>query len=175
MPTPERAIAAIGLGGNVGNPEKTMAEALRRLDDRSDVTVRRVSPLYRTPPWGKTDQAWFHNACALVETTLDPHGLLAACLQVEASLGRVREDRWGPRTIDLDVLLHGDFFSDAQMLTVPHPRMTERAFVMIPLADIAPRAVVRLQSVDEWAQQVDSAGIEQLTPDGNWWRLEPAR
>lgn len=165
-----RVIAAIGLGGNVGDPPATMKKALDLIDGDRDIDVRTVSRLYRTPPWGKTDQAWFHNACALVRTTLDPHELLERCLSIETALGRIRTDRWGPRTIDLDVLLHGDFHSDGAELTVPHPRMTERAFVMVPLADIAPDAVIKLQSVAEWASLVDTDGIEALTPDGSWWK-----
>ena len=165
-----RTIAAIGLGGNIGEPTVTMAKALALLDARDDIEVLAVSALYRTPPWGKTDQAWFFNACALLGTTLSPDGLLEVCLDVEAALGRVREDRWGPRTIDLDVLLHGDFHSDEATLTVPHPRMTERAFVMVPLADIAPDAIIGLQSVESWASQAQDAGIEQLSADGSWWR-----
>lgn len=170
MPEVKKVIAAIGLGGNIGNPRRTMARALKLLDARDDVSIRTVSRLYRTPPWGKTDQEWFHNACALVETTLDPHELLRVCLDIELQLDRVRTDRWGPRTIDLDVLLHGDFLSDHTDLTVPHPRMTERAFVMVPLADIAPRAVVNLQSIADWSSEVDSEGIEALTRTGEWWR-----
>lgn len=166
----ERTIAAIGLGGNIGEPTVTMAKALSLLDARSDVDVLAVSALYRTPPWGKTDQAWFFNACALLGTTLSPEELLTVCLAIETELGRVREDRWGPRTIDLDVLLHGDFHSDAATLTVPHPRMTERAFVMVPLADIAPDAIINLQSVEAWASQAGDIGIEQLSADGRWWR-----
>jgi 2-amino-4-hydroxy-6-hydroxymethyldihydropteridine diphosphokinase len=162
-------IAAIGLGGNIGNPRKTMARALKLLDAREDVGIRMVSRLYRTPPWGKTDQEWFHNACALVETSLDPHELLQVCLDIEVQLDRIRTDRWGPRTIDLDVLLHGDFLSSQADLTVPHPRMTERAFVMVPLADIAPKAVINLQSVADWASEVDSEGIEALSRSGDWW------
>ncbi|MDF1607432.1 2-amino-4-hydroxy-6-hydroxymethyldihydropteridine diphosphokinase [Hoeflea sp. YIM 152468] len=165
-------IAAIGLGGNIGNPRQTMARALKLLQARDDVAIRTVSKLYRTPPWGNTDQEWFHNACALVETTLDPHQLLKVCLEIELQLGRVRTDRWGPRTIDLDVLLHGDFLSDHADLTVPHPRMTERAFVMVPLADIAPQAVVNLQSIADWSSEVDSAGIEALSKSGDWWQDE---
>lgn len=165
-------IAAIGLGGNIGNPRQTMARALKLLDAHDDVRIRTVSWLYRTPPWGKTDQEWFHNACVLVETTLDPHALLGVCLDIELKLGRVRADRWGPRTIDLDVLLHGDFLSDHADLTVPHPRMTERAFVMVPLADIAPKAVVNLQSIADWASEVDSEGIQALSRSGDWWQAE---
>nr|WP_280177542.1 2-amino-4-hydroxy-6-hydroxymethyldihydropteridine diphosphokinase [Pseudohoeflea suaedae] len=170
MTRAERTVAAIGLGGNIGEPTVTMAKALAMLDARADIDVLAVSALYRTPPWGKTDQAWFFNACALLGTTLSPEALLDVCLSVETELGRVREDRWGPRTIDLDVLLHGDFHSDDAMLTVPHPRMTERAFVMVPLADIAPDAIINLQSVEAWASHADGAGIEQLSSDGSWWR-----
>ena len=112
------------------------------------------------------------NAEQLWETTLDPHELLGACLDIELKLGRVRADRWGPRTIDLDVLLHGDFLSDHADLTVPHPRMTERAFVMVPLADIAPQAVVNLQSIADWSSEVDSEGIEALSRTGDWWQDE---
>lgn len=147
-----------------------MARALRLLDAHPQIEIRTVSRLYRTPPWGKTDQEWFHNACALVETRLDPHELLETCLDIERQLDRVRTDRWGPRTIDLDVLLHGDFLSDHADLTVPHPRMTERAFVMVPLADIAPQAVVNLQSIADWASLVDSQGIEALSASGDWWK-----
>lgn len=168
-------IAAIGLGGNIGNPRRTMARALGLLDARDDIHIRRVSRLYRTPPWGNTDQEWFHNACALVETSLDPHELLEVCLEIERQLDRVRTERWGPRTIDLDVLLHGDFLSDHADLTVPHPRMTERAFVMVPLSDIAPQAVINLQSVADWASEVDSEGIESLSRSGDWWLEEEAR
>ncbi|WP_412049185.1 MULTISPECIES: 2-amino-4-hydroxy-6-hydroxymethyldihydropteridine diphosphokinase [unclassified Hoeflea] len=171
-PTDKTVIAAIGFGGNIGNPRKTMARALALLDERDDIQIRTVSRLYRTPPWGNTDQEWFLNACVLVETTLNPHELLKVCLDTELALGRVRADRWGPRTIDLDVLLHGDFLSDHADLTVPHPRMTERAFVMVPLADIAPQAVVNLQSVADWSSLVDSEGIETLSRDGDWW-LQP--
>lgn len=171
-PTDKTVIAAIGFGGNIGNPRKTMARALTLLDERDDIQIRTVSRLYRTPPWGNTDQEWFLNACVLVETTLNPHELLKVCLDTELALGRVRADRWGPRTIDLDVLLHGDFLSDHADLTVPHPRMTERAFVMVPLADIAPQAVVNLQSVADWSSLVDSEGIETLSRDGDWW-LQP--
>ena len=172
MPEAKTVIAAIGLGGNIGNPRRTMARALKLLDSHDDISLRTVSRLYRTPPWGKTDQDWFLNACVLVETRLDPHELLKVCLDIELQLDRVRTDRWGPRTIDLDVLLHGDFLSDHADLTVPHPRMTERAFVMVPLADIAPRAVVNLQSIADWSSEVDSEGIESLSADGNWWQNE---
>lgn len=165
-----RATAALGLGGNVGDPPATMAKALRVLDARGDTRVETVSRLYRTPPWGKTDQAWFYNACALVETTLEPEALLGVCLDIERRLKRVREERWGPRTIDIDVLTHGDFSSTEPVLTVPHPRMTERGFVMVPLAEIASGLVVEGRTVGRWAEAAETAGIEPASDDGYWWR-----
>ncbi|MGN6548567.1 MAG: 2-amino-4-hydroxy-6-hydroxymethyldihydropteridine diphosphokinase [Pararhizobium sp.] len=168
------ARAALGLGGNIGDPPKTMAKALRFIDARSDTEVLQVSRLYRTPPWGKTDQAWFYNACALVETRLEPDALLAACLEIEQRLKRVREERWGPRTIDIDLLTHGDFESSEPVLTVPHPRMTERGFVMVPLAEIAPDLVVEGHSVANWADVAETQGIEPVSRDGGWW-LEDER
>lgn len=164
--------AALGLGGNMGDPPATMAKALRLLDARDDTRVDAVSRLFRTPPWGKTDQAWFYNACAVVETTLGPKALLDVCLAIEKQLKRVREERWGPRTIDIDVLTHGDFESRAPVLTVPHPRMTERGFVMVPLTDIAPRLVVEGRTVEEWTARADTAGIEPVGSDRDWWRKD---
>ncbi len=128
--------AALGLGGNLGDPVAAMARALQALEARDDTVVTAVSRLYRTPPWGKTDQDWFFNACAAVETTLAPEALLDVGLAIERSMKRERLERWGPRTIDIDVLLWGDETIAGERLTVPHPRMTERAFVLMPLADI---------------------------------------
>lgn len=99
-------VATLGLGGNLGDPRKAMAEALRALDAREDCVVEAVSRLYRTPPWGKTDQAWFFNACAQVKTTLKPEALLDTCLDIERLMKRVRDERWGPRTLDIDVLTY---------------------------------------------------------------------
>ncbi|HET7412864.1 MAG TPA: 2-amino-4-hydroxy-6-hydroxymethyldihydropteridine diphosphokinase [Pararhizobium sp.] len=164
------AQAALGLGGNIGDPPATMAKALRLIDARSDTRVISVSRLYRTPPWGKTDQAWFYNACALIETGLAPEALLSVCLEIETRLKRVREERWGPRTIDIDVLTHGEFSSSEPVLTVPHPRMTERGFVMLPLAEIAPGLVVEGNTVGDWADMAETAGIEPVSADGDWWR-----
>lgn len=164
------AKAALGLGGNIGDPPATMAKALRLLDARDDTSVGAVSRLFRTPPWGKTDQAWFYNACAIVETALGPQALLDVCLSIERQLKRVREERWGPRTIDIDVLTHGDFASNEPVLTVPHPRMTERGFVMMPLADIASHLVVEGRTVEAWTERADTVGIEPVSNDREWWR-----
>jgi 2-amino-4-hydroxy-6-hydroxymethyldihydropteridine diphosphokinase len=162
--------ATLGLGGNVGDPVVAMAEALRRLDQRPDCRVTAVSRLYRTPPWGKTDQADFYNACAAVETRLAPQELLAACLEIERTMKRVRVERWGPRTIDIDILTFAGRSIDAEHLKIPHPRMTERAFVLMPLADIDPQLAVKGRNVADWLQGVDGAGITVANENRAWWR-----
>ncbi|HEV7309158.1 2-amino-4-hydroxy-6-hydroxymethyldihydropteridine diphosphokinase [Ensifer sp.] len=164
--------ATLGLGGNLGDPRRSMAEALRQLDARADCAVLAVSRLYRTPPWGKTDQAWFYNACAKVETTLEPEALLDAGLDIERSMKRVRDERWGPRTLDIDVLTFEGVSQAAGRLELPHPRMTERGFVLMPLADFAPDLMVCGRPVGAWLEEADVAGIEVADGDGNWWRAE---
>lgn len=162
--------ATLGLGGNIGDPVAAMAEALRRLDERRDCRVTAVSRLYRTPPWGKTDQDDFYNACASVETLLEPQELLAACLEIERTMKRVRVERWGPRTIDIDILTFADRIIDAEHLKVPHPRMTERAFVLMPLADVDPELSVQGRSVADWLGSIDQAGIVIANENRAWWR-----
>ncbi|GGA84202.1 2-amino-4-hydroxy-6-hydroxymethyldihydropteridine diphosphokinase [Brucella endophytica] len=160
--------AWLGLGGNIGDPVAAMGQALRLLDERNDTRVVAVSSVYRTPPWGKTDQDWFHNACAEIETTLSPIGLLDACLDIEKGLKRLRLERWGPRTIDIDVLaFEGVENLDEPTLTLPHPRMTERAFVLVPLAEIAPGLVANGRTVAEWRAGCDDKGVERI--EGEWW------
>ena len=167
MPT---HLATLGLGGNIGDPAASMARALVLLDTRPDCEVTHVSKLYRTPPWGKTDQACFCNACAAVETSLLPDELLDACLSIERQMKRERLERWGPRTIDIDVLTYDSLSQSSRTLEIPHPRMTERGFVLKPLADFAPDLVVAGKSVAEWLESADVAGIEVADPRSDWWR-----
>jgi 2-amino-4-hydroxy-6-hydroxymethyldihydropteridine diphosphokinase len=162
--------ATLGLGGNIGDPVSAMAAALRRLDSRDDCRVIGVSRLYRTPPWGKVDQADFYNSCAAIETTLAPEPLLAACVDIEREMKRVRIERWGPRTIDIDILTYDDCVVDGEHLKIPHPRMTERGFVLMPLADIAPDLVVRGRAVADWLSDTDRAGIDVANENRAWWR-----
>lgn len=162
--------AYLGLGGNVGDPVASMAEALRRIDLHPDCAVAAVSRLYRTPPWGKTDQDWFFNAAAAIRTALAPEALLDLCLDIERTMKRVRIERWGPRTLDIDILSYGDVERAGPMLELPHPRMTERAFVLMPLADIAPDLPIAGKPVTEWLAGVDGAGIEIAGEGRDWWR-----
>lgn len=159
----------LSLGGNLGDPRKSMASALRFLADDANVDVVAVSSLYRTPPWGKLDQPDFLNAAAELSTSLSPHELLDLCLGTEKKLKRVREERWGPRLIDIDILVFGDRVIQETGLEVPHPRMLERAFVLAPLDEIAPQLSVDGKSVSERLATVDTAGIERLPSGCDWW------
>ena len=137
-------LAAVGLGGNVGDAAAIVGEALQALDELPDTDVLRTSPLYRTPAWGNTAQADFVNAAALVRTTLEARALLDGLLAIERRFGRDRatSEHWGPRTLDLDLLLFGEATIDEPGLCVPHPHLHERAFVLLPLSTIAGQALV---------------------------------
>jgi 2-amino-4-hydroxy-6-hydroxymethyldihydropteridine diphosphokinase len=171
MPLTETAKNAyLGLGGNVGDPVASMAKALRRLDAQPDCAVKSVSRLYRTPPWGKTDQDWFFNSAAAIRTTLSPEALLDLCLEIERAMKRVRIERWGPRTLDIDVLAYDGVEISGPRLELPHPHMTERAFVLMPLADVAPDLVTGGKAVAAWLADTDKAGIEVVGEERDWWR-----
>lgn len=167
----QRNVVYLSLGGNLGDPQRSMAEALALLDADGGIEVTAVSSLYRTPPWGKLDQPDFLNAAAEIATSHAPRALLDACLDVERRLKRVREERWGPRLIDIDILTFGDEVIRETGLEVPHPRMLERAFVLVPLAEIAPDAVVGEKRVAERLAAVDAGGIEKLSCGREWWRI----
>ena len=129
----------IGLGANVGDREENLRRARRGLEARG-LRITGLSSLYHTEPVDAPPQAWFLNAVAGGETALSPEALLRACLDTERELGRVRDVPRGPRTIDLDLLLYGDEVRDGPGLVLPHPRLAERRFVLVPLAEIAPEA-----------------------------------
>src|SRR5262245_27260549 len=138
--TVPRANVYVGLGSNLGDREATLREALRRLAEIEGVAVVAVSSFRQTDPIGKVDQPRFVNAAAELETSLAPRDLLDRLLEVERGLGRDRakEERWGPRTLDLDLLLYGNETVEEPGLEVPHPRLTERAFVLEPLLELDP-------------------------------------
>ena len=137
-------IAFVGLGGNLGDAAANLREAFAALGRLPDTRLSRASRLYRTSAWGVTAQPDFINAVAMIETALAPLALLQHLLRIERDAGRHRladgSDRWGPRTLDLDLLLYGDQVIDTHDLTVPHPHLHERAFVLVPLLEIAPDA-----------------------------------
>ncbi len=160
------AEALIGLGGNVGDVRATLDRAVAAFCDGADVRLLARSADYETPPWGVTDQPAFVNLCLKVATELSPRALLERALAVEASLGRDRASgrRWGPRPVDIDILAYDDVVLDEPDLHLPHPRMADRAFVLVPLAEIAPGWVVGGLSVAARAARIDSAGVSRL-PD----------
>ncbi|MEJ1120500.1 2-amino-4-hydroxy-6-hydroxymethyldihydropteridine diphosphokinase [Phyllobacterium sp. CCNWLW109] len=165
--------AWLGLGGNLGDPIVAMGQALRALDSRADTSVNIVSPVYNTPPWGKRDQPSFYNACAELATELEPESLLAVCLNIELVMKRERLERWGPRIIDIDVLAYeGIDRFESSSLILPHPRMTERAFVLVPLGDIAPDLKIEGMSVLHWAALADSTGMTKARDDAGWWSVQ---
>jgi 2-amino-4-hydroxy-6-hydroxymethyldihydropteridine diphosphokinase len=147
-----------------------MAKALNAIDADQRSRVDAVSSIYRTPPWGRTDQPDFLNAVAGVDTERSPRELLDLCLEAERELKRVRAERWGPRTIDIDILLFDDLVLDESGLQVPHPRIAERAFVLLPLAEIAPETRIGEKTVAGLLAGVDTKGIDRVTTDGKWWR-----
>ena len=153
-------VAALGLGGNIGDVAAAFVEALALLGSASGMDLTALSSVYRTPPWGKLDQPDFLNMATLVETTLAARALLTLCLDVERRLGRERRERWGPRLIDIDILTFDDATIDEPNLKVPHPRLTERAFALAPLAEIAPRLLIGGRTVADWLTRSDRAGVE---------------
>lgn len=133
--------AYLALGSNLGDREEHLRNALKMLSLTEGIEVTTVSTFINTAPVGYTDQPDFLNAVVEIETTLDPYALLSVCNEIEQALKRKRIIHWGPRTIDVDILLFGDLILEDEKLTIPHPRMLEREFVMKPLCEIAPKAL----------------------------------
>jgi 2-amino-4-hydroxy-6-hydroxymethyldihydropteridine diphosphokinase len=158
--------AWLALGGNVGDSRTILNRAVALLCDGKKIRLIARSSDYKTPPWGFKYQPPFINLCIAVETTLTPRELLAQAQAVELQLGRDRahEKRWGPRTADIDIIAYGTLDVDELGLTVPHPRMFERAFVLLPLAEIAPDLVIAGRTVREAVTAVDTSALERLPP-----------
>ena len=158
------AEAFIALGGNVGDVRAAFDRAIAQLCDGGMVQLTARSSDYRTPPWGVTDQPAFINAVIAVSTALSPHALLARMQACEAALGRDRAHarHWGPRPIDLDLVAYDDVTLRDPDLTLPHPRLFERAFVLVPLAEIAADHVIAGIRVHDALARVDAGGIERL-------------
>jgi 2-amino-4-hydroxy-6-hydroxymethyldihydropteridine diphosphokinase len=160
------AQALLGLGGNLGDVRSTLDRAVAALCDGREVQLVARSSDYRTPPWGVTDQPPFVNLAIMVETTLAPRVLLDNALRVEAMFGRDRtkEQRWGPRTLDIDIIAYDELEIEEGGLTLPHPHLLERVFVLAPLAEIAPDRKIKGIAIVEALARLDSRGIEKLPP-----------
>lgn len=161
--------AWIGLGGNIGDVPAQMNRAINTLVSHRGIKLVGVSSLYATEPWGLKEQAEFNNACIEISTFLEPGALLKACLATEASLNRIRDVRWGPRTIDLDILIIEDAEIDVDGLTVPHPRLHERAFALAPLADLAPNLALAGGTVSKLLENLDRKGIRTIATPDEWF------
>lgn len=157
-------LAYIGLGSNLADPRRQVECAFSTLAQMPQSRVLRRSSLYATPPWGRADQPEFVNAVAEVETALSAPDLLAALLAIERGAGRVRDgERWGPRVLDLDILVYGAESIDADGLQVPHPRLKDRAFALLPLAELAPQLdVPGVGRVEALLPHVDAHGCVRL-------------
>lgn len=154
--------AILALGTNIGNRVENIDNALRRLEADGAIVVVSRSRLYRTAPWGDTDQDWFVNACVGVRTSLSPYDLLKRCQAVENDMGRVRTRHWGPRIIDVDILAIRDRQICEPDLTVPHPLIAERAFVLVPLKDVAPELTIGGKTLDAMIGALDANDVTRL-------------
>ncbi|MCZ2207772.1 2-amino-4-hydroxy-6-hydroxymethyldihydropteridine diphosphokinase [Cylindrospermopsis raciborskii] len=146
------SLSAIALGSNIGESLAILEGAIKTLEKTPGITIKAQSSWYRTAPVGGPSQPDYLNGAAILEVQLSPHKLLETLLNIEQEFGRVRQERWGPRTLDLDVLLFDNLILETPDLQIPHPRMTQRAFVLVPLAEIAP----------DWIEPFSREPISQL-------------
>jgi 2-amino-4-hydroxy-6-hydroxymethyldihydropteridine diphosphokinase len=158
--------ALVAFGGNVGDVRDTIDRAIARLCDGTTTRLLARSSDYETPPWGVTDQPPFVNCVISVETAVMPHDLLKRAQVIEVALGRDRakETRWGPRTIDIDLLTYADLALETPELTLPHPRLFERAFMLLPLADLGPDRVIAGRRIKDALTRVNLRGNIKLPP-----------
>ncbi|MEL6819976.1 MAG: 2-amino-4-hydroxy-6-hydroxymethyldihydropteridine diphosphokinase [Pseudomonadota bacterium] len=166
MSETELRTAYLGLGGNVGDVKAAMRWALEQIERLDQTSIFAISPLYKTPPWGIKTQNWFLNACVGIKTSMPPHALLRALIDIEKQAGRIRSVRWGPRTLDIDILMIDNLSIQTPRLMVPHPRMLERAFVMTPLADIAGGLTINGKTIRSISNSI--ADPEMEIADANW-------
>lgn len=158
--------AYLGIGSNLGDKKENIEKSIELLNNHSKINVSKVSSYYETEPVGYENQDWFLNIAVEIDTSLEPYGLLAYCQKIEQQLKRKRLIRWGPRTIDLDVLLYENFVSNDEKLILPHPRMHERAFVMIPLYEIAKNISINNKKISDIVENLSHKGIRQMDSSG---------
>lgn len=152
----------IALGSNLGDKVANIDRAIELVTQTGDVRLVARSRNFATEPWGKTDQDWFVNACIAVATELSARALLERCQAIEQAMGRVTVEKWGPRIIDLDLLIYRDSVMNDPDLVLPHPHIADRAFVLAPLMDVAPGAVIGGRSARELYEAIDTSGVRPL-------------
>ncbi|AIF67154.1 2-amino-4-hydroxy-6-hydroxymethyldihydropteridine pyrophosphokinase [Terribacillus saccharophilus] len=159
--------AWIALGSNIAPRETYLQQAIQMLSEHEEIKLNQVSTVYETEPVGYENQDQFLNLVAEVETSLDPIELLRICQKIEQDLGRKRIIRWGPRTVDLDILLYSTENMNVEELILPHPRMHERAFVLVPLAEIAPELLLKDKRVQEWLDTLPAQDVQGVRSWGS--------
>ncbi len=162
---PDPVEIGLGLGGNVGDPVGAISAALVALEARGLLAIRAVSSIYRTAPWGVVDQPDYANACAVGATRLAPLALLDGVKEIERDLGRVETIRWGPRVIDIDILFYDEETLAEPRLTLPHKDLLRRAFVLVPLAEIAPDRMIGGVRVADAARALGAEGVRKWRPE----------
>lgn len=154
--------AYLGLGTNMGDRETYLSSAENLLDNYENITVTNKSKIYETKAWGYTDQADFLNMCIEIKTSLNEYELLKVCQEVELKLNRERIIRWGPRTIDVDILFFNDIILNNEDLYIPHPRISERAFVLIPLMDINKNLLIKGKVIGEYLNSLTNEERDEV-------------
>lgn len=153
----------LGIGGNIGERKKNIDDAISLLDNNPKINITKISSYYETEPIGYKAQDWFINVVVEAETDFDPFSLLDICNDIENKLKRVRLIHWGPRTIDIDILLYDDLVLNEEKLTIPHPRMKERAFVIVPLEEIVPDMMLGNEKIHDVAKRLNNQEIRKYT------------
>ena len=154
--------AYLGLGTNMGDKQAYLKEACKIISDNPNINIVKISKVYKTKAWGYTNQDDFLNICIEVDTNLSPEELLEVCHEVENKLNRVRVIRWGPRTIDVDILFFNNIISTDENLTLPHPRIKERAFVLIPLMDLNKELVIDNKTISYYLSNLEKEELKQV-------------
>ncbi|MEJ8555424.1 2-amino-4-hydroxy-6-hydroxymethyldihydropteridine diphosphokinase [Tepidibacter sp. Z1-5] len=153
--------AYLGLGTNIGDRLNYLNDGIRYIKQFENTEIVKISKVYETRPWGYTNQNDFLNLCVEIDTNLTPEELLKKCLEVELNLKRERIIRWGPRTIDIDILIYDDIICNGEKLTLPHPRIQERAFVLIPLIDLKQDLTIKGKLLKDWLSELDAEEVKE--------------
>lgn len=161
----EKKIAFLSLGGNIGNRIEYINKAIEFINNFAEIQVLKRSSCYETKPIGYKEQDSFINVCIMIETTLAPMKLLVKFQEIEKKLKSKKLFRWGPRTIDIDILLYDDVKIDSAILKLPHPRMTERQFVLIPLKEIEPDLLIEGRTIDDYLSELENQGVNKLVSE----------